>query len=184
MHHRSITLRALALALALGAGAAAASCGGDSKDTNKEPMPPAQAGSGGGGAPADPGAPIQCGAATCEGVKLVKGIDPLEPCCAEGDVCGLDSSFIGQYGTMFSETCQPHDQPGEDGHGCPKSPPLTVPNTTVMVPELTGCCRTETKTCGYRFDKLLGLFDVNLGCIDSTPFLDGGAPMDCDPDSP
>jgi hypothetical protein len=177
MQYRSMRLRALVLAFALGAGAAAASCGGDSK--KNETPPPAESA----GAPNVVG-PIECGGETCEPVKLVKGLDPLAPCCAEGDVCGLDSSFIAQYGTMFSVACQPKNQPGEDGHGCPNSPMLTVPGGTFTIPELAGCCRTETKTCGYRLDKLLGLFDVSLGCIDSTPFLEGGTAEPCDPESP
>jgi hypothetical protein len=176
MQFRSIKLRGLALALALAAGATAASCGGDSK--KKESPPP----SGAAGKPALE--TKECGGEICEGVYLVKGWDPIQPCCAEGDVCGLDSSFLASYGPMFSEACQAHNQPGEDGHGCPDSPALTVPNTTFVIKPLKGCCRTETHTCGYRLEKLLDLFDVSLGCVDSAPFLDGGAAPDCDPESP
>jgi hypothetical protein len=174
MQYRSIKLRGLAVALALAAGAAAASCGGDSKK-NEAPPPSGSAGE---------ATVVECGGETCEGVDLVKGFDPIKPCCADGDVCGLDSSFVADYGTMFSEACQAHNQPGEDGHGCPDSPPLTVPGTMYMLKALTGCCRTETKTCGYRLEKLLDLFPVELGCVDSTPFLDGGTAQDCDPESP
>jgi hypothetical protein len=175
MQFRSIKLRGLALALALAAGAAAASCGGDSK--KKESPPP----SGAAGKPALE--TTECGGEICAGVDLVKGFDPIKPCCAEGDVCGLDASFLASYGPMFSEPCQAHDQPGEDGHGCPDSPKLMVPGSAFTLDPFKGCCRTETKTCGYRLDTLL-VFDVSLGCVDSAPFLDGGAPPDCDPESP
>ncbi len=132
---------------------------------------------------------VECAAETCEGVQLVKGIPNvpayISPCCAEGDVCGLDSSFTAAFGPMFDPVCQARNQPGEDGHGCPDSPELSVPNSTFKIGPLVGCCRTETKTCGYRLDYLVGpLFNVALGCVDSKTFLDGGAPMDCDPESP
>ena len=182
MHHRSIKLRALALALAVGAGAAAASCGGDSKE---QPQP-APDPNGMAGATSDAGTPVECGGEMCQGVKLVNPYADVEPCCAEGDVCGLDTTFLAAFGPMFSPACQAHDQPGEDGHGCPDSPALMVPNSTLTIPAQKGCCRTETKTCGYRLDYLIPplLFNVGLGCVDSTPFLDGGTPMDCDPESP
>jgi len=180
MKRRGLRVRSLALVLALAVGAAAASCSSKSSDSGK---PTTSGGGSGGGAGASPSAePIQCGSNTCDGVTLVKGIDPLAACCVNSDACGLDSSFLAQYGVAFSDTCQARDQPGVDGHGGADSPPLKVPDKDFTIPALPGCCRTDTKTCGYRLDKLLGLFDVGLGCIDSTPFQDGGAAPSCDPE--
>jgi hypothetical protein len=168
------TLRTFGIVLSLGAGFAAASCGGDSKD---EPPP----------APANGGAtnelePIMCGADTCEGVKvLLPGYAPLEPCCAEGDKCGLDSAFLAAFGIMFSEACQARHQPGVVGQGCPESAKPMIPGLTVDIDPFPGCCRVESHTCGYVLDNILGLVPAHLGCVDSTPFLDGGTAQDCDP---
>jgi hypothetical protein len=167
-------LRTLGIVVSLGMGFAAASCGGDSKD---ETPPPAN-----GGAPSEL-EPIQCGADTCEGVDVpISGYAPLEPCCAEGDKCGLDSSFLSAFGIMFSEACQPKHQPGVPGQGCPDSAKPTFAGSTVDIPAFPGCCRLESHTCGYVLDSLLGTFiKADLGCVDSTPFLDGGTAQDCDP---
>jgi len=42
-----------------------------------------------------------------------------------------------------------------------------------------GCCRAETKTCGYDLTKLVDIFPLGLGCVDSSPFLEGGSPAAC-----
>jgi hypothetical protein len=167
------TLRTLGIALSLGAGFAAASCGGDSKE---EP-PPAPKDDGG----KPPLEPIMCAEETCEGVPInIAGYESLQPCCAEGDQCGLDSSFLSAFGVMFSETCQAKDQPGVEGQGCPDSAPPSFPG--VELPPFKGCCRVATHTCGYVFNEvLMGLIKPKLGCVDSTPFLEGGTAMDCDP---
>lgn len=168
------TLRKLGIALSLGAGFAAASCGGDSKD---EPPPP----------PKDDGGktlePISCGDDTCEGVPVpISGYDPLAPCCTESGECGLDSSFLSSFGIMFSEACQPKHQPGVVGAGCPDSPKPMFAGSTINIDPFPGCCRLETHTCGYVLDSAIaGLIKPELGCVDSTPFLDGGTAMDCDP---
>lgn len=163
--------RSLALGLALAAGAAAASCSGDSKE-EKPPPPNTDGGP----------TPIECGGKTCEGVDLVAGYDPLEPCCAEGDVCGLDSTFLASFGISFNEACQAKNQPGVLGQGCPDSAKPMIPNITAEIPPFKGCCRLDTHTCGYQLDKLLTLITVDLGCVDSSPFLDGGTPAACDPE--
>ena len=164
--------RSLALGVALAAGAAAASCSGDSKE--EKPPPPST----------DGGLePISCGDLTCEGVEIpIKGYDPLSPCCTDEVECGLDSTFLASFGISFSEACQARNQPGVPGHGCPKSAMPMIPGLALEVPPFEGCCRLETHTCGYQLDKLLSIIEVNLGCVDSAPFLDGGAPAECDPE--
>lgn len=174
MQRALTTLRTLGIGLSLATGFAAASCSGDSKE---EPPP----------APANGGMtnelePITCGADSCEGVKVpFPGYAPLEPCCAEGNKCGLDSSFLASFGIMFSEACQAKHQPGPVGHGCPDSPKPMFAGSTVDIDPFPGCCRLESHTCGYLLDNVLGLVPAELGCVDSTPFLDGGTAADCDP---
>lgn len=41
-----------------------------------------------------------------------------------------------------------------------------------------GCCR-PTGQCGYLLDSIADIFPLGLGCVDSSPFLDGGAPLGC-----
>jgi hypothetical protein len=50
----------------------------------------------------------------------------------------------------------------------------------VKLGALKGCCRVETSTCGYLM-VVGGLIDTELGCVDSTPFLEGGTAPSCDP---
>jgi len=163
--------RSLALGLALAAGAAAASCAGDSKE-DPPPPPPHN----------DGPTPKECGDLTCEGVEVpIKGYDPLEPCCADNGECGLDSTFLASFGISFGEACQAKNQPGATGHGCPDSAKPMIPNLPINVDPFKGCCRLDTHTCGYELNELVGLIKVDLGCVDSTPFLDGGTAMECDP---
>jgi hypothetical protein len=171
--------RSFVLALALGAPAVAASCGGDSESKS------GGTGGGGGGAGMLPKPePIECGSETCtpldDPILSVLKQPPIPPCCAEGDQCGLDSSRLADFGLSFSEVCQPKHQPGEENADCPESAPLMPPGSTVMLGSFKGCCRTETKSCGYLL-VIPGLLDTQLGCVDSAPFLEGGAPPSCDP---
>lgn len=159
--------------MALSAGAAMASCGGDSES---KPPPPTTT---------DAGElqPISCGSTSCEGVEVpIKGYAPLEPCCADDNACGLDSTFLASFGISFSETCQAKNQPGVLGHGCPESAKPMIPGLSLDVAPFAGCCRLDTHTCGYQLDKLLSLITVDLGCVDSAPFLDGGTAAECDPE--
>jgi hypothetical protein len=164
--------RSLALGLALAAGAAAASCGGDSKEA---PPPPPNDDAG--------PQPIECGGETCEPVEIpIKGYEPLEPCCPDNGGCGLDSTFLASFGISFSETCQAKNQPGVVGAGCPDSAMPMIPGVAFEIPAFKGCCRLDTHTCGYELNKLLEIITVDLGCVDSTPFLDGGTAAACDPE--
>jgi len=166
-----MTLRSLALGVALAAGVVAASCAGDSEES-KPPPPKSDAGE---------LQPISCGSNTCEGVEIpVAEYPPLEPCCTDDDACGLDSTFLEAFGISFSEACQAKNQPGVPGHGCPDSATPMFPGLT-DIPPFAGCCRLDTHTCGYQLDSLLTIIKVDLGCVDSAPFLDGGAAAECDP---
>jgi hypothetical protein len=53
--------------------------------------------------------------------------------------------------------------------------PVTGTGVSIHFP---GCCRAGG-TCGYQLDTIGGLFRLGLGCVDSTPFLEGGAPLSC-----
>jgi hypothetical protein len=122
--------------------------------------------------------PITCGADTCQPVTSIVSI---APCCADGDVCGLDASPLAKYGFVLNETCQPLNQPGDLDTSCPASPMLMIPTGmgTLTAPGFPGCCRADTHTCGYQMDKALEIVTLGLGCVDSTPFLEGGAPSPC-----
>jgi hypothetical protein len=181
MQRAVLTIRAWILGtVALGLFSAA-SCSKD--DEEKEPpCDPAvsNCGEGGGGGDGVP-PPIECAAETCSALVLpFPDLDPIAPCCTDDNACGLDSSFLAEYGAMFSETCQALDQPGELDSECPKSAPLMRPELMISV-TFEGCCRVETGTCGYMLDKLFNLVEIGLGCIESTPFLDGGTALPCTP---
>jgi hypothetical protein len=179
MTRSRLLARSLVLALALGAPVIAASCGGDSEE---KPAPNA---TGGGGGEMPKPEPIECASETCEPLDdptlAVLGQEPIPACCATGDQCGLDTSRLAEFGLAFSEVCQPKHQPGEATTDCPESSKLMIPgNTMVSLGALKGCCRTETRTCGYLLI-IPGLLDTQLGCVDSSPFLEGGAAPACDP---
>lgn len=200
-----LVVRTSVLALALIGPAATVSCSGESAKTG---APAAGAGNAAGGSShggsggtggssggtsgtgGDNGAageapqPIECGAMTCDPKTLPDLFmqPPIPACCTADDQCGLDSSRLADYGIGFSEVCQARDQPGNLDTSCPSSPPLMIPNVdlgglTLTVP---GCCRQETGTCGY-YMKIASIIDLGLGCVDSTPFLEGGAAQACEP---
>jgi hypothetical protein len=134
---------------------------------------------GGAGAPAEPG-PIECSGLSCEPLVLPGNFPPVAACCAEAGQCGLDASFLADNGANVTEFCQAREQPGDVDPACPASVPVAAPNTSLML-TFKGCCRAETGTCGYLFDRVGGLvgLEIGLGCVDSSPFLDGEAPMPC-----
>jgi hypothetical protein len=135
---------------------------------------------GSGGAPVKPD-PIACGADTCDPVTLPFDPKYIAPCCADGNVCGLDATPLAKYGFMLNETCQALHQPGELDPSCPDSAELMIPTSagTLTAPGFPGCCRADTHTCGYQMDKAALVVTLGLGCVDSTPFLEGGAPSPC-----
>jgi hypothetical protein len=168
--------RSLALVLALAAPVIAASCGGDSKTTS-----PAPDSSGGAGGDTQKPEPLACEDLTCKPFDVPDAFmqPDIPACCASKGRCGLDSSILMNYGLAFGEVCQPKDQKGELTPDCADSAPLMLPGSTLMLPALKGCCREETGTCGYDL-VIAGLIDPGLGCVDSTPFLEGGTAPKCD----
>jgi hypothetical protein len=124
--------------------------------------------------------PITCGALTCDPLSLPFPPNSAAACCASGDVCGIDASPLAAYGVMFADPCQAKNQAGDLDAACPVSPPITVTiaNTQLNL-TFPGCCHTDTHACGYELDKLGGLIELGFGCVDSAPFLEGGAPSPC-----
>jgi hypothetical protein len=173
--------RSVALALVFVAPLFAASCGGSSSE---KPSPSSAGMSSGGsaGAAVKPD-PITCGTDTCNPLSLTFDPKYVPPCCTADDACGLDSTPLAQFGFVFDEVCQATNQPGDADAACPPSPELMIPSggVTIMAPGFPGCCRAETHTCGYLMNKFGGILPLNppLGCVDSKPFLDGGAPSSC-----
>ena len=129
---------------------------------------------------------IDCKGKSCQGAALpdvAKSFVPegqIAPCCAGagGDQCGLETAPLSQLDINFNPTCQAKNQPGNEDANCPKA---LLPIMNVINIEIPGCCRPNGK-CGYLANKLgQGAIQVelDLGCVDSAPFLDGGAPPDC-----
>jgi hypothetical protein len=187
-------LGACSVLVAIGASA----CGGSSSDSHPSSGnagaggsdPRAAAGSGGrstigragasgaAGTPVAP-VPVTCGKASCAGVVLPVLNLPVQGCCADERTnhCGLDSSVLEMFGPTFSEPCQPLAQPGKVDTACPDSPAAPVTGTGLSV-SFRGCCRAD-HVCGYQLDTVGGILQLGLGCVDSAPFLDGGAPQAC-----
>jgi len=156
-----------------GAGGAAGSSGAAARGGS----------SGGGEAGANDAAPVPCGTKMCPSDTLaIPGAPPvvLAACCADEakSTCGLDTSFLSMFGPSFPDRCQPRDQPGQRDAACPDSTSTPVKGTSYSI-SFHGCCRAETKTCGYDLTKLVDIFPLGLGCVDSSPFLEGGSPAAC-----
>jgi hypothetical protein len=139
----------------------------------------ARAGAGGSGTA---GAAVTCGTNSCKSVTIAIPSAPtltIPGCCsdASSNTCGLDSTFLAMFGPTFPVACQPLAQPGTLDTACPDSPMTPVTGTAVSI-HFPGCCRAGG-TCGYQLDTIGGLFRLGLGCVDSTPFLEGGAPLSC-----
>ncbi len=178
-HARFLTRLVLASSVLLGPFAAT-SCGGDSKTTNSPPGAAGMSGSAGSaGSAAKPG-PITCGDNTCNPLNLPPP-NTAAACCTPDNECGIDSTPLAAYGVTFADPCQPKNQAGDLDDSCPESAQIMVPTSSGSLPldGFKGCCHADTHTCGYMLDKLGGLFDLGFGCVDSAPFLDGGAPSAC-----
>src|SRR5688500_9969883 len=63
---------------------------------------------GGGGAPVEVG-PIDCSGLTCEPLDLPGDYPRVAACCTDAGQCGLDASFLAEYGANFTEICQARD---------------------------------------------------------------------------
>lgn len=187
MEHSSVMLlwRSVQVAVALGLLTALAvpACGGSSSDSQDSGGRAATAGasaSGGGGAgSAGASADVTCGKKTCKGVVIQAANFTIPACCSDAETsrCGIDSSVLAMFGPTFSEPCQPLDQPGTPDDSCPKSQKTPISGTQLTV-EFPGCCRPD-HTCGYELDTIGGFIPLGLGCVDSSPFLDGGSPASC-----
>lgn len=173
----------IALASILLSGLAAVpACGSDDSPKKNDRGEAGSAGSSGSGAQGSGGTPaeVECGSNTCEPQMILGEVIP--PCCAADDACGLDASFLSSFGPTFEEPCQPRDQPGELDPGCPESEAVEVPDAGLPI-VFQGCCRPDVGRCGYMVDRLFGVLEIGLGCVDSEPFLDGGAAESCDPNA-
>jgi hypothetical protein len=122
---------------------------------------------------------IECAGRVCNSAVLPQGYPPIEACCAEGDACGLDGAPFEEYGLVFEDSCQARDQPGDLDLDCPRSMPVPTDFGDLDFP---GCC-TPAGLCGYLVDSAFGFISIGLGCVESTPFLDGGTPEPCTPGS-
>lgn len=136
----------------------------------------------GGTAGASAAQAVACGSNSCKAVTLMIPTEPtvvIPACCSDADAgtCGLDTTFLGMFGPTFPVACQPLAQPGTPDTSCPARI-ATIPNMPGDTFPIAGCCRAGG-TCGYDLNKLIDIFTIGLGCVDSTPFLDGGAPQSC-----
>jgi hypothetical protein len=83
-------------------------------------------------------------------------------------------------GLTFDDPCQPRNQPGTPDPSCPSTDQIELPDAGLST-SFSGCCRPDRR-CGYLADTvLLGPLPIalGLGCVDATPFLDGGSPAAC-----
>jgi hypothetical protein len=129
---------------------------------------------------------MTCGTKTCNAIAVPgagTGYQSIPPCCPDGtdNVCGIDTSFLSVVGESFAQTCQALAQPGPDDPSCPESTKTEVEAGAFSFPvQFAGCCRAATGTCGFDVDEIAGgLVTIGLGCVDSQPFLEGGAPKAC-----
>lgn len=119
---------------------------------------------------------IECNAADCSSTPTLSSMLFINPCCAQGNTCGVDSGFLQVLGTDLGGVCLPKHQPGPKDAACPDSPTqqVTVGVNKVQVKPFAGCCRAATGTCGFTVDVIdttIGAFtSPMLGCVDSAAF--------------
>lgn len=119
--------------------------------------------------PLPPAVPVEgpetqtCGNTTCRD-RLVGDI-VVEPCCVNGDGCGLDLDAVSGF-MPVTNGCVELDQPGSNDTSCP-----SVYFDDIVNPrELVGCCRPDG-VCGVVADLSDTL--ANFGCVDPNEFLSG-----------
>ena len=160
----------------------APACGGSSSNPSTSTGGNAGAGVGGktssGGGPSKP-APVECGKKACSGVVIPVQNFTIPGCCADPktEQCGLDSSVLAAFGPTFPVACQPLAQPGVLDKTCPDSASTPVDGLPFAI-SFKGCCRPNN-SCGYDLNTIGGFVPLGLGCVDSSPFLDGGSPASC-----
>ncbi len=192
--------RALRVALTSGvvAAVAAPACGGSSSNSD-EPRGTNVGGaasggvggssrggvgtsSGGAGTAGSTGTPtaVPCGDQTCKGVSIPLAQLEVPGCCADAktNTCGLDTTALPVMASgQGLPACQPVGPAGKPDVTCASSPAIPVMGTSVSAP---GCC-TPSGVCGYDLNRVGGFISLGLGCVDSTPFADGGTPVACGP---
>jgi hypothetical protein len=175
---KSAYVRVMIAGLLLAGLGSASACGSSDGDDESDGGSAGNSGATGkGGSGGTTTGPVECGGEMCAPLVLpVEGAPPVEACCAQDDVCGLDSSVLEAFGPTFEERCQPRDQPGERDPACPNSTSTTLDGGFMI--EFDGCCRANGR-CGYMLDSVLGVYQIGLGCVDSEPFLNGETPATC-----
>lgn len=104
-----------------------------------------------------------CGSTSCRD-RLIGDI-VVEPCCVNGDRCGLGLSAVSGFLPVNGE-CVALEQPGSPDAACPSVYFDEVANPR----ELVGCCRPDG-VCGVVADLSDTL--ANFGCVDPNQFLSG-----------
>ncbi len=104
-----------------------------------------------------------CGNTTCRD-RLVGDI-VVEPCCVNGDTCGLDLRSVSDFMPVTSG-CVALEQPGSADATCPS----VYFEDTANPRQLAGCCRPDG-ICGVIADLSDSLAD--FGCVDPTEFISG-----------
>lgn len=119
---------------------------------------------------------IECGTATCTSVPTLLQTVFVDPCCAEDDVCGVNTTFLAALGATPTQICQAKGQEGDLDTACPDSDAqmVTVGETSYPVAGFKGCCRADTGTCGVIVNDIKAgpatFATFGLGCVDSEPF--------------
>jgi hypothetical protein len=98
-------------------------------------------------------------------------------CCADAktNTCGIDTTGLPAMGAQPLPACQPVAPAGMPDAACPASAAIPLMGIPVTAP---GCCQPNG-VCGYDLNRVGGFISLGLGCVDSTPFLDGGASLTC-----
>jgi hypothetical protein len=187
--------RALRVALMYGAVAALAApaCGGHSSGSDDASEAGSGGGAGAGAGGSSPGGagkssgsagkagvptPVPCGNEVCTGISIPLAQLEVPGCCADAktNTCGVDTSALPMMASgQGLPACQPVAPAGKPDVTCPSSATIPVMGIPVTAP---GCC-TPTGVCGYDLDRIGGFVSLGLGCVDATPFMDGGTPLTC-----
>ena len=186
--------RALRVAFTCGvvAAVAAPACGGSSSSSGEPGAGTGGASAGGNGqggarSAGKAGAtgtptPVPCGNQMCAGISVPLAQLEVPGCCADAktSTCGVDTSALPAMASgQGLPACQPVSPAGKPDATCASSPSIPVMGIPVTAP---GCC-TASGVCGYDLDRVGGFISLGLGCVDSTPFADGGTPVTCGPNA-
>jgi hypothetical protein len=184
--------RALRVAFTCGVAAAVAApaCGGSSSSSDDSSGAGTGGAAGGGssqggagkgsGAAGRTGAPtaVPCGNEMCAGISVPLAQLEVPGCCADAktNTCGIDTSALPMMASgQGLPACQPVAPAGKPDATCASSPSIPVMGIPVTAP---GCC-TPNGVCGYDLNRVGGFISLGLGCVDATPFADGGTAVPC-----